>query len=104
MKIAVALALALALVPASRAVAAEAPKAAAPAASTLVIPVKGMSCGGCAAHIDASLRKLDGVKSARTEVEKAQTTVQFDPAKVKPEQLAAAITKAGYEPGPAHAP
>jgi copper chaperone len=66
---------------------------------TAVIPVKGMHCGGCVSHVDQSLKKVAGVKSVTTDLEKAQTTVVFDPAKVKPEQIVAAIAETGYEPG-----
>jgi copper ion binding protein len=87
---------------AADAAAAEQPaKAAAPAAAekTAVIPVKGMSCGGCVEHVNGALGKLKGVKSVNTDLEKERTTVVFDPAQVKPQQISAAITEAGYKPG-----
>ena len=75
-------------------------KAATPAATvTAVIPVKGMSCGGCVAHVNEEVGKLAGVKSVDTSLDDAKTTVVYDPAKVKPEQIAKAIAAAGYEPG-----
>jgi copper ion binding protein len=77
------------------------PAAAKPAAATAtaVIPVKGMSCGGCVAHVNEALGKLAGVKSVDTSLDDAKTTVVYDPAKVKPEQISKAISAAGYEPG-----
>jgi copper chaperone len=74
-------------------------KAVVPASATAVIPVKGMHCGGCVNHVNEAVKKLDGVKSVDTSLEKARTTVVFDPAKVKPEQIVGAITESGYEPG-----
>ena len=74
-------------------------KAIAPASTTAVIPVKGMHCGGCVNHVNEAVKKLDGVKSVETDLAKEQTTVVFDPGKVKPDQIVAAITKSGYEPG-----
>jgi copper ion binding protein len=74
-------------------------KAAAAAGTTAVIPVKGMHCGGCVGTVTDAVKKLDGVKSVDTDLEKAQTTVVFDAAKVKPEQIVAAIAATGYEPG-----
>ena len=74
-------------------------KAAVPASATAVIPVKGMHCGGCVNHVNEAVKKLDGVKSVETDLAKEQTTVVFDPAKVKPDQIVAAIAKSGYEPG-----
>lgn len=72
---------------------------AAAATATAVIPVKGMSCGGCVAHVNEEVGKVPGVKSVDTSLDDARTTVVYDPAKVSPEQLAKAIAKAGYEPG-----
>ncbi len=74
-------------------------KARAAASATAVIPVKGMSCGGCVSHVNEAVKKLAGVKSVDTDLDKAQTTVVFDPAKLKPEQIVAAIAETGYEPG-----
>jgi copper chaperone len=69
------------------------------ASATAVIPVKGMSCGGCVSHVNEALQKLPGVKSVDTSLDDARTTVVYDPAKVKPEQLSKAIAATGYEPG-----
>ena len=74
-------------------------KAVVPASATAVIPVKGMHCGGCVNHVNEAVKRLKGVKSVDTDLDKEQTTVVFDPVKVKPDQIAAAITKSGYEPG-----
>lgn len=67
--------------------------------ATAVIPVKGMHCGGCTSHVTEAVKKLDGVKSVATDLDKAQATVVFDAAKVKPDQIVAAIKSTGYEPG-----
>jgi Cu+-exporting ATPase len=76
-----------------------APSKAAAAGTTAVIPVKGMHCGGCVGTVTEAVKKLEGVKSVETDLEKAQTTVVFDAAKVKPEQIVAAIAATGYQPG-----
>lgn len=67
--------------------------------ATAVIPVKGMSCGGCVAHVTEALQKLPGVKRVDTSLDDARTTVVYDPAKVKPAALVKAIAATGYEPG-----
>jgi copper ion binding protein len=67
--------------------------------ATAVIPVKGMHCGGCVGHVNDAVKKLSGVKSVNTDLDKAQTTVVFDAAAVKPEQIVSAIAETGYEPG-----
>jgi copper ion binding protein len=74
-------------------------QAAASGPATAVIPVKGMHCGGCTSHVTEAVKKLDGVKSVDTDLDKAQATVVFDAAKVKPDQIVAAIKSTGYEPG-----
>lgn len=79
--------------------AAAATAATAGAESTAIIPVKGMHCGGCTSHVTEAVQKLDGVKRVETDLEKAQTTVVYDAARVKPEQIVAAIASTGYEPG-----
>lgn len=99
---AVAALLALPAAPALAAPADAAPATAAKQASstvTAVIPVKGMSCGGCVAHVNEAVQKLDGVKSVETSLDDARTTVVYDPARVKPEEIVKAIAGSGYEPG-----
>jgi copper ion binding protein len=78
---------------------APAPAKAKGATATAVIPVKGMECGGCVSHVNEAVRKLDGVKSVDTDLDKASTTVVYDPARLKPEQIVAAIAETGYQPG-----
>jgi copper chaperone len=78
---------------------APAPAKAAAATATAVIPVKGMSCGGCVAHVNEAIQKLAGVKSVDTSLDDARTTVVYDPARVKPEQIVKVIAATGYEPG-----
>ncbi|BDG04537.1 heavy-metal-associated domain-containing protein [Anaeromyxobacter oryzae] len=80
------------------AAAGEAP-AAARADAKVVIPVSGMHCGGCAANIDKAVTALQGVKSADTDIDKAQTVVTYDASKVEVAAIVKAIEKAGYKPG-----
>ena len=58
--------------------------------------IYGMTCIACAARIEKSLNKLEGVEAA---VNFASETarVRYLPGLTTPEQLAAAIRKAGYE-------
>lgn len=43
-----------------------------------------------------ALKKVDGVKKAEVRWEQGQAFVEFDPAKVTPEQLIAATEKVGF--------
>lgn len=65
---------------------------------TVVIPVGGMHCGNCAERVTAALSKVEGVKYVETSLDAKQAKVVHG-GKVSQKALAAAIQKAGYEPG-----
>lgn len=65
--------------------------------SHVLLDVQGMHCAGCAALIENALSKLDGVTAARVNLVGGQASVQFDPDRIGPEQLAAALTQGGYQ-------
>ncbi len=46
---------------------------------TVVIDVEGMTCEGCAAHINETLKKLNGVVSAEADYPKKNVKVVFNP-------------------------
>lgn len=66
----------------------------------LDIPVDGMTCGHCAARVEDGLKAVDGVLGARADVAAKAVAVDYDPARVAPGALVAAIRDAGYTPGP----
>jgi len=60
--------------------------------------IKGMTCGGCEQSITAALQKIDGVKKVvSVSYKDGSALVLVDPAKVKSEMLATAVTDKGYE-------
>jgi P-type Cu+ transporter len=62
----------------------------------LDLPISGMTCASCAARVEKSLNRLDGVDAAvNYATEKA--TVEYDPAAVEPTDLVAAVEAAGYQ-------
>lgn len=67
------------------------------AQSSIVIPTASMDCAICAVPITARLKQLPGVSGVNVSVEKGTVSVQYDAAKVKPEQLVAAIDSTGYK-------
>ena len=81
----------------------------APAAGNLLLPIEGMTCASCVMRIEKALSKVPGVREASVNLATEQARVVFDPAAVGPEQLHAAVTRAGYTVGqdraapPAHA-
>ena len=65
-------------------------------ASTVVLPVKGMTCGACSAKVGRGLSELDGVDSATVNLVTERATVVFDPATLDVEALRRAISDLGY--------
>ena len=55
----------------------------------------GMTCAACAARIEKTLNKLPGV-AANVNFATETARVGFDPAQANPEQLMAAVARAGY--------
>lgn len=69
------------------------------------LPIRGMSCASCAAHVEKSLSKQSGVERAGVNFATATATVSYDPAVIGPEKLVRAVRDAGYEadvPAPSH--
>jgi mercuric ion binding protein len=62
-----------------------------------VLKVSGMSCGSCVSTVKKAATKVDGVSEAAVSLEKGEAEVAFDPAKTSIEEIAKAITKAGFK-------
>ena len=63
-------------------------------ATTVVVPVKGMTCGGCAATIERGLRELPGVETASVSFATKTATVR---GQVDEPTVIATIGRLGYE-------
>ena len=61
----------------------------------LELPIEGMTCASCATRIEKRLNKLEGVE-ATVNYATENAAVTFDPARVAPEDLVAAVEAAGY--------
>ena len=59
--------------------------------------ITGMTCGGCAAGVRMTVKRLDGVAKVEASYEKGHAVVTYDPDKVTVEQIKDAIKKLGYE-------
>lgn len=58
--------------------------------------IEGMTCKmGCAKTIEKKMAKMEGVKSAKVDFDKKLAMVEYDDAKVTPQTLEEAVTKAG---------
>ncbi len=63
----------------------------------LTLPVSGMTCVNCAATIERSVRKLDGVTEAAVNFASERVTLVYDDSLVRPEAVIERIQKAGYD-------
>jgi copper ion binding protein len=63
-----------------------------------VIKVSGMTCEHCKARVEKALSSVDGVKSAKVDLKKAEATVSFSK-DVADDVLKKAVIDAGYEAG-----
>lgn len=62
------------------------------------LQISGMSCGHCVGAVRQALARLDGVQVEQVAVGSA--AVAYDPARITPAQIAAAVEDAGYDVGP----
>src|SRR5512142_1947798 len=63
---------------------------------TETYPVEGMTCASCILRVEKALTGVDGVAGAAANLATEKVRVEFDPAKVTPERLRAAVAGAGY--------
>jgi len=62
----------------------------------IVLPVEGMTCASCSARVGRALTKLDGVEAANVNFATHRAAVSYDPSRVDPEALRAAVERVGY--------
>jgi P-type Cu+ transporter len=60
------------------------------------LDIGGMTCASCVRRVEKVLAKLDGVSQAEVNLATEAASVVYDPTKVDPEQLTAAVAAAGY--------
>jgi Cu+-exporting ATPase len=68
--------------------------------SELRLSVNGMDCASCVAHVSKAASKLPGVQACDVNLARGRAVVQYDPTQANPEQIAQAITDAGYPSTP----
>jgi len=66
----------------------------------MTFDVKGMTCAACSAHVEKSVRKLEGVSDVAVSLLTNSMEVRFDPAAVTPEQICRAVASGGYSASP----
>lgn len=65
------------------------------AAATITIHIDGVTCASCTIGIRKALKQLDGV--ARVTMTETDAVVAYDPTRVDPQRIVAAIDKLGYK-------
>ncbi len=65
-------------------------------AASVTLAVDNMTCSGCVATVTKAVRGVPGVLAADVTLDPPRAIVRFDPARVAPEQLAAAAAAVGY--------
>ena len=60
------------------------------------LDIGGMTCASCVRRVEKVLAKLDGVELAEVNLATEAASVVYDPNRVGPDQMAAAIATAGY--------
>lgn len=63
----------------------------------ILIPVEGMTCGGCTSSVEKVLSGQPGVKTASASLEGKNVEVEFDSAVIAQGQIENAIRDAGFD-------
>lgn len=64
--------------------------------ATATYKVGGMTCDACAANIETSVGEIEGVLSARVSYKEGEAEVTYDPGKLEPGAVEAAVKRMGY--------
>ncbi|MFO7991127.1 MAG: copper ion binding protein, partial [Thermoplasmata archaeon] len=60
------------------------------------IPIEGMHCASCAQTIEKSLDKLEGIDKSNVSYASEQASIEYDPSKIKMDDVSKAVEEAGY--------
>jgi len=64
--------------------------------AVLNLKVEGMSCGHCVRAVTQALEGVEGVRSARVDLQAGNATVEYDDTVTGPGDLVDAVTEEGY--------
>ncbi|WP_038032671.1 mercuric transport protein MerTP [Thermonema rossianum] len=67
------------------------------ATRSIWLQVEGMSCEGCARHIEEALSEVPGIIKAHADYQKGLVKVEFTPQQVKQAQIKKSIEGSGYQ-------
>ena len=66
-------------------------------AKQIRVGIEGMHCASCVARVENSVSKVDGVISVKVDLASAQATIQYGPSDIKLQDIADAVSEAGYK-------
>ena len=66
-------------------------------ATSIILPVRGMTCAGCEQAINETLEKNDGIFRSEANHYNGNVKVHYDPAKIKPAIMVNTINELGYQ-------
>ena len=66
--------------------------------TTLTLVIEGMSCGHCLNAVNRGLAGLEGVQLKAVTIGRAE--LAYDPARINPDRIVAAVSEAGYRATP----
>ena len=61
------------------------------------LPVIGMACASCSAHVERTLNGLRGVQSASVSLASRTALIDYDPSAITLEEMKAAINGIGFD-------
>lgn len=67
----------------------------------VVLVVRGMVCSSCAAAVEKTLGKMDGIIEAKVDLKKDMAVVRYDETRVTPRRMSEALATAGFQAQPA---
>lgn len=67
------------------------------ATEKIVLPIKGMTCASCVAHVEHGLKETDGVTNAVVNLATERATVQYDPQQATLPDMVWHVKDAGYD-------
>src|SRR5918993_1770676 len=64
------------------------------------LAVGGMDCASCVAHVEKAAARVGGVESVQVNLASGRARVRFDAGRTSPDEIAKAVTEAGYPSHP----
>ncbi|MGX8797677.1 heavy metal translocating P-type ATPase [Fusibacter sp. JL298sf-3] len=64
----------------------------------VTIPISGMTCASCVAHIEKAISKLEGTKTVSVNLSTEKAHVVYDSGQTRISEIKQAVIDAGYEP------